>query len=167
MKKSLVVILCLICISVITGCKNESKVTPVCSEISFTAEILYRNENFEYKTEITNVKDNTIKLSFTDTATNIEYTFCDNQITEELFGIKNTKDISSIPSGSVLDLLYLIFSDINKNELSVTQTDTEYFIGSENAKYNYKITFGESGIPLQISERNFGIKAIIKDAKLL
>jgi len=106
-------------------------------------------------------------LKSTDTATNITYTFFGQQITEELFGIKNTRDISSLPESSVLDLLYFVFSDIRENSKTVTNTDNEYFIESKIMKYDYKITFGASGIPIDIHEKNFNIDVNIKDAKLL
>ena len=106
-------------------------------------------------------------LVLTDTNTNITYTFSEQQITEELYGIKYTRDISSLPESSVLDLLYSVFSDIKGNSKTVTKTDNEYFIESAIKKYDYKITFGASGIPIDIHEKNFNIDVNIKDAKLL
>ncbi len=167
MKKIVSVFLCLIIIFSFSGCKNNTEIVPVTSDFSFTADVTYNNETFCYKAEIIPKTDNKIMLQLTDIATNISYTFSGQQITEELFGIKNTRDISSLPESSVLDLLYFVFSDIRENSKTITNTDNEYFIESEINKYDYKITFGASGIPIDIHEKNFNVDVNIKDAKLL
>lgn len=167
MKKIVSFFLCLIIIYTFSGCKKNSEILPITSDFSFTADVTYNNETFCYKAEIIPKTDNKIMLKSTDTATNITYTFFGQQITEELFGIKNTRDISSLPESSVLDLLYFVFSDIRENSKTVTNTDNEYFIESKIMKYDYKITFGASGIPIDIHEKNFNIDVNIKDAKLL
>ena len=164
MKRIICLIFSLLLVLIFAGCENSNKITPLLSDLSFTAKITCNGDTFEYDVKTTALKNNKIKLEAKNCSTGVIYTFQDSAITEEFSGIKVTRDISSLTKSSVLDILYLIFSDITENSKAITEKDDEYLIKSSCSKYDYTITFGSSGIPIEISENNFGAKVIIKNA---
>ena len=164
MKRTFCLIFSLFFIFLSVGCEKSNNIAPLLSDLSFTAKITCNGETYEYNVITTALKNKKIKLEATNCSTGIIYTFQNLQITEEFSGIKVTKELSALPKSSVLDILYLIFNDITENSKTITQKNDECIIESSCSKYDYTITFGSSGIPIEINEKNFGANILIKNA---
>ena len=164
MKKILCIIL--VFLLFLVSCKKSTSISPVITDISFTAEASINNEISKYETVI-KYKDDNILIELSDLSSGITFSFYDGKLTEKLYNIENKTDISSLSALSVPELIYFIINDITQNNKLIKSDDNFFYIESDTDKYDYKIFFAESGIPLKIEENNLSVKILIKNARLL
>ena len=78
-------------------------------------------------------------------------------------GLNYDTTIYELPQGTIIDFLYSAFSDVRLQECEVVKQNDEFFISGSTEKYNYKMIFGASGLPIEITEKS-GIKVTVKNA---
>lgn len=149
----------------LSGCTNTCpEVTPVTTGLKFNAEISYLNNT--YKSNVKIDENGNLEMS-TDSAPQIKYFFSGDKITLTHNEISHETEISSLQNGLTLDFLYSVFKSLSKSgEKTLTDKD-KYYIKYDTEKYKYTCFFGMSGLPIKITESNFGITVLIKDATII
>lgn len=155
-------------IVLLCGCSaTTSSVNAITSGITFNAEILYNNLSFCYSVTINNGSE-TIMESVEDSELPLaNLHFSGNSLNIRYENLEYKTEISSLPKGIILDFIHSVFLDAKKNDKKVILKDDEYFIEGKTQKYDYKIYFGGSGLPLKIVDTENSITAIISNAKVL
>ena len=162
MKKLLIIILLLFSIQ---GCKTKSPaVTPVTTGLEFIADISYQSDRYEYNVKINKNGITEIKSTFEP---QITYLFTGGKLTISHNDISHETEIQEINNKLPIDLIYSVF-----NSLSHTKTDPAFkndncYIKGNTEKYSYICHFGMSGLPIKITESNYGITVTIKNASIL
>lgn len=163
MKKILIIVFCISFF--IQGCKTKSPaVTPVTTGLEFIACISYQNENYQYNVKISQNGITEIETAFEP---KITYLFTGGKLTISYNDISHETEIQEINNKLPIDLIYSVF-----NSLSHTKTDPAFkndncYIKGNTEKYSYICHFGMSGLPIKITESNYGITVIIKNASIL
>ena len=125
MKKILCIIL--VFLLFLVSCKKSTSISPVITDISFTAEASINNEISKYETVI-KYKDDNILIELSDLSSGITFSFYDGKLTEKLYNIENKTDISSLSALSVPELIYFIINDITQNNKLIKSDDN--FVGT-------------------------------------
>lgn len=160
--KKLSVLLCLSLFLCACSATN-SKITPICSGVSFNAQINYENQVYDFlvsindsgNTMIENKMDRYI-IEFSETGVNFKYG-----------DLVYKTELTALPDDFKLDLIHTVFSDISKSKPMVISKNDSFFVEGETEKYKYKVFFGLSGLPLEIIEKNNNISIIISNAKVI
>ena len=168
MKKFFFILLCLFV--TLTGCsgyKKSSAVTAVTTGLSFTAEISYEESSYCYFVEVG--KDGKIRMQSrseqSDTQT--DYMFYNSTVTYIYNELEYSTDISAIPQSSVIDLIPAVLTEAGKAGNNVNYKKEQFFLTGKTPKYNFTLFFGQSGLPIKITETQLGISVIIKNPTLI
>ncbi len=168
MKKILLILisLCLI-FSGCNGYNKSSNVTAVTTELSFIAKLSYGENNYDYSVVIK--KKGIIEMKYISKSgeTGTDYIFQNGSVTYSYNGLSYKTDISSIPHSSVSDFIYTVFKETESQKNNVCYKNQEYYIKGETDKYKFKITLGQTGLPIKISDSKMGISVIIKNPTLI
>ncbi len=157
-------IICLIFIILLSfsGCAKKSpEVTPVTTGLKFNAQIISGEQKLNCSVKIDTNGNMQMKTD------QIEYLFSGNTVTLNYSDISHKTEISALPKNTYTDLLYIIFNSVSKSGKCVISDDKEYYISNSTDKYKYTCFFAETGVPLKIEEKNFGITAIITGSVII
>ncbi len=147
---------------ILSGCiKKSPEVTPVTTGLNFNAEISYLDNTYEYSVKI----DENANLEMTDSSDNeIKYFFSGDKLTVSFGDISHETDISTLNNGLIIDLLYSVMNSIRKNGEDIISDGKNYYINGSTEKYKYTCFYGQTGLPIKITESNFAVTVIIKNA---
>ncbi len=162
MKK--IVFLVLSSLIILSGCKNTSpEVTPVTTGLKFNAEITYLDKIYNYNVKI--YENGNLEMS-TDSVPKVKYFFSGDKITLNHNSISHETEISSLQSGLNLDFLYSVFKSLSKMNNKTNTNSENYYIKGDTGKYKYTCFFGMSGLPIKITEQDFGLNVAIKNVSI-
>ncbi|MBR4123475.1 MAG: hypothetical protein IKT93_03570 [Clostridia bacterium] len=157
-------IICLIFLVLLSfsGCAKKSpEVTPVTTGLKFNAQITNGEQNLNCSVKIDANGNMQMKID------QIEYLFSGNTITINYADISHKTELSAFPKNTFADFLYVIFNSVSKSGKDVITNDKEYYISNSTDKYEYTCFFAQTGLPLKITEKNFGITALITGAQII
>lgn len=147
----------------ITGCKTKSpEVTPVTTGLEFVSEIKYLNEIHKYKVNIDRNGNMEMRSMLSP---NIDYLFTGGKVTVTFDSITHETELSTLSNKLTIDLLYSVFNSVSKDKTAVYNKEKHYIKGNTN-KYFYTYTFGMTGLPIKITEENFGVTVMITDCSI-
>ena len=151
----------------LSGCSAVNRAPyPVISNISFVAEIEYQNKIFEYAITISKTNEYKIDILKNGKETGLTIIFNNDKMQFSFQDLKYETTLSDLPQGLFIDLIYNCFNSIPKN--TTTELDKDlFFIKNKTQKYDYKIYFSESGLPIKMEEKNNSITAIFKGMKIM
>lgn len=153
-----------------TGCNGYNKssaVTVVTTELSFIAKLNYMNNSFDYSVTINENGDTAMKYISNSGEIGTDYIFQKDTVTYCYNSLEYKTDISSIPSSSVADFIYIVFREIDGLKNNVCYKNQQYYIKSETDKYKFKIILGQTGLPIKITDSQKEISVEIKKPTLL
>lgn len=157
MKKTICLLFCVLLS--FSGCTKKSpEVTPVTTGLRFNAQLKSSEQNLNCSVKIDANGNMTMKID------KIEYLFSGNTVTLSYGEISHQTELSAFPKSTFADLLYAVFNSISKSGKSVVSNGEKYYISNSTEKYDYTCFFAQTGIPLEIKEKNFGITAVITGA---
>lgn len=157
-------IICLIFLILLSfsGCAKKSpEVAPVTTGLKFNAEITNSEQKLNCSVKIDANSNMQMKID------QIEYLFTGNTVTLNYGDISHQIEISSLPENTLTDFLYSVFNSVSKSDKNVMSDGEEYYISSSTDKYEYTCFFAQTGIPLKITEKNFGITVFISKATII
>ena len=158
MKKCICILFCLVFFC--SGCnKKSSAVTFVTSGLSFTANVSFNGNSQSYDVVF---KDESVKVASRETGMSAE--FSNGKTTLEYDGISHVINTDSLPSALIIDLFYYLKTGAENN--TAVLKNNEYIIKYRTSKYNFEVTLAETGLPLSVSETNFGIKITVTNTKM-
>ena len=162
MKKLLIIILLLFSIQ---GCKTKSPaVTPVTTGLEFIADISYQSDRYEYNVKINKNGITEIKSTFEPQLT---YLFTGGKLTISHNDISHETEIQEINNKLPIDLIYSVFNSLSHTKAEPIFKNNNCYIKGNTEKYSYLCYFGMSGLPIKITESNYGITVTIKNASIL
>lgn len=145
----------------LVGCVQKRTVTPQLYNISFTAEISYKDETF--KSDIM-IGEDALKFVVIEPQEIKDFTLeiTKNGTTAEFKGLKHTSDANLLPQGAVAQILYDVLNDVaNKN--NVFKDDENCEIEGEVNGYEYSFVFSPSGLPLLLEVDDISLKIEFKN----
>lgn len=160
MKRALCLLLSLLIFC--SGCGIKSSgVTAVTSGLSFDAKLIYAGEESIYTVNIE--KNGTTEITLESGAA---FTFSDDNYTVSYEGLSKTAKLSSLNKNLYVDFFYLLFKTLRENDYEVTSKDDRHLIECGTSKYDFTLFIGQSGLPIEVNEKNFGFKAVFLSATL-
>ncbi len=149
------------------GCSAEkSNVEAITSGVSFDAEITYNNETHKYSAKINNGNETALK-SLSSSLPDFSLEFSGETVNISYDTLSYKTELSALPEQYKADFIHSVFLDASKEKNEVLSQNNSFFLAGDTEKYKYKIYFGLSGLPIKITESNFNITAILKNAKVL
>ncbi len=130
------------------GCAQNKTATPILNNISFTAEIDY-DEN-EFVADIT-VAEEALNLAVIEPQeiNGLILNITKNGVAAEFKGVSYTPDISSLPQGAVVQILYNILNDISSGKTASCDNENCTITGRVDG-YKYEYEFSPSGLPISL-----------------
>lgn len=164
MKKILPLLLSLIIL--LSACANSKpKISAVTTGISFEAQVTHQKEIRNYKVVIN--KNGDTKIIEQLEKDEIMYHFSGDFLEISYQNLTHKTEISSISNNIILDFLYSVFLTAGENKNYVYYEDSTYYLKAKNSKYDFLMTLGQSGLPLNVKENNFSINAQFTKMALL
>lgn len=141
------------------GCSERKSVTPVLNNISFTAEIDYGDAEFMANVELTQDALNLV-VTEPQEIKDLTLNIAKNGVTSEFKGATYSPDISSLPEGAIVQVLYDVLTDISASQNTTVCDEENCEIKGRVNGYEYEFTFSPTGLPisLEIDDLNLEIK---------
>ena len=155
---------------VFSGCNGYNKssvVTAVTTELSFVAKLSYGENTYDYSVLIKENGITEMKYLSKSGETGTDYIFQNDSVTYSYNGLSYKTDMSAMPNSSVSDFIYTVFKETEKQKNNVSYKNQEYYINGETDKYKFKITLGQTGLPIKITDSKMGISVTIKNPTLI
>lgn len=148
----------------LAGCSKSGSITPIVSNISFTAKIDYNGNAFVCECDI---KDSDFDLTVLEPEkiNGLSYSLSNNQITEEFCGVSNSKSVDEFSDNSVIVVLYTVFNRINGAKTGVND-DGNYNITGTADNYEFKFVFSPSGLPVTLQVLDLNLKVDFNNVTL-
>ncbi|MBR7132664.1 MAG: membrane lipoprotein lipid attachment site-containing protein [Clostridia bacterium] len=154
----------LLCALILSGCTAVGDgVTAITAGISFVADIEYDDEIYTYTVEISENGDTVMTAVSENCLKGTVMRFSDNEICFECNEISQSNEISTLPEGTISDFIYAVFSDASRKSESVVLENDKYCLKGKTDKYDYNMYLGETGLPIEITDKANGITAVIKN----
>jgi len=148
------------------GCDKIHNPTALTEKISFNAEIDYNNEKYELKVKIPKNSNIIIEMDSPERLKGSIFEFSNSNLTFNSQGLSYKTSAENLPSVSPVGFIYYVFSDVAKKSDQVNFQNDEYFISGKIKNYNYKFSFGASGLPIKIIDNKNNITAFIKGVSI-
>lgn len=148
-----------------SGCAQKSpKATLVAKGLSFNVEITESEENFKYSVifsnkgemKITDLNKKEPRVNYIFSEDTV--TVCHNELTHKI-QLENM-NITSIK------FLYEIFKYVNQNECTVKFKNDQYFVSEKTEDYDFTLYIGQSGLPIKLTEENYGFNINFSNVSL-
>lgn len=147
----------LIALLLITMCAcKKAAVKPVTESVTFNAHICYFNKEYTCAAEIEKNGDMCLNITEPKMLSGAKIIIKENEAYAEFEEIKYPVDVERA-GGAPYFLLGVLREIRGKTAQSVND---EYVITGELAGEDYKITFGETGIPISLTGKNIEIEFI-------
>ena len=161
MKKLFVLPLVLL---LLCGCSQTETATPILNNISFTAQIEY-GEN-DYICDVM-VADNTLNLTVTEPQEikGLTLIVSENGIMAEFNGISYAPDISTLPQGAVVQVLYNVLKDVADNKTADCDDENCEITGRID-DYKYTFVFAPSGLPISLEIEGLDLEILFNNVTL-
>ncbi len=131
------------------GCAQSKTATPILNNISFTVEIDY-GEN-EFVADVAVAEDDlNLAVIEPQEINGLILNITKNGVTAEFKGISYTPDISSLPQGAIIKVLYNILSDISSGKTASCDNENCKITGRVDG-YKYEFEFSPSGLPISLN----------------
>ncbi len=143
------------------GCAQNKKATPILNNISFTAEIDYDDSEFKARATVADGALNLVIIEpqeIKDLILNITK----NGVTAEFKGVTYTPDISSLPQGAIVQVLYNIINDISSGKMANCDNENCEISGRVDG-YKYDFKFSPSGLPISLKVDDFDLEIEFKN----
>lgn len=141
----------------LSACKKpETSLTPVTKGISFSCSLTYYNECYEGNAQIDD--DGVMALTLTAPASldGLAFVFDGDNATATYKGLSYGYRLSSVPEGMAVSTLYQILRDTFDPEAQVILQDDLYCMTGKTASADYRIVFGQTGLPISASAPETG-----------
>lgn len=146
------------------GCAQNKTATPILNDISFSAKIDY-GEN-EFVADIT-VTDDTLNLAVIEPQeiNGLILNITKNGVTAEFKGISYAPDITSLPHGAVIKVLYNILNDISSGKTANCDNENCEITGKVDG-YKYNFEFSPSGLPISLKVDELDLEIDFKNVTI-
>ncbi len=143
------------------GCAKSKTATPVLNNISFTAQINYGENEFVADTTVI---DNALNLVVIEPQEIRDLTLIatKNGVTAEFKGVSYALDISSLPQGAVVQVLFNILNDISSGKTATCNEENCEITGKVDG-YKYEFEFSPSGLPISLKVDEFDLDVNFKN----
>ncbi len=160
MKKIILLPLVVLCIC---GCSQKEPILPVLSNISFTADALYSDQ--EYICDVTLLED-TINLTVIEPQEikGLTLTLDQNGVTAEFNGISHTLNIDSLPQSAVVRLLAKVVDDAATKTIETNDQNCEITGKVEGKEYIF--VFSPTGLPISLAIDDFDLSVKFSNVSL-
>lgn len=155
---SVILVLLLLC-----GCKSQTKITPLKTGISFSANATYYNESYECDCDIQKNGDMTVAFSYPTEIEGLKFVFSKNGVSVNFKEIEYVSD-KIVFENSVASLLYEVLS---KDDIKVYERDDVFYFEGVNNDFEYKLEFGATGLPIKITTKPDVAKIEFKNVKIM
>ncbi len=138
------------------GCSKSDNVTPILSNISFTAVIDYNAENFVCECDI---QDNAFCLNVIEpqNINGLKYCLSGTEITAEFSGITYSNSINDFADNSLVVILYNVLNQV-KTGVACVNGDGNYTFTDNLNCGKYTLVFSPSGLPLTLDMPDINLK---------
>lgn len=165
MKRIFSFLVCSLILINLCGCKSNSGVAAIVSDISFKAEADYGGKKLEYAVKIDSAGNTETEILKDGKPSGFKVWNDGVNTVFTLDGIEYKTSLSSLPEGIIIDLFYICFKDAAGKP--VKAGENSFLVEGKTDKYNYEITLGETGLPLKLTESNLNISVIITNQSIL
>ncbi len=155
---SVILVLLLLC-----GCKNQTKITPLKTGITFSANATYYNETYECDCDIQKNGDMTVKFTYPTELEGLKFLFSKNGVSVNFKEIEYVSD-KIVFENSVASLLYEVLS---KDNTEVYERDDVFYFEGVNNDFEYRLEFGATGLPIKITTKPDIAKIEFKNVKII
>ncbi|MBR5472663.1 MAG: hypothetical protein IKU82_01605 [Clostridia bacterium] len=143
-----------------SGCSKQNTILPTLSNISFTAQINYGEQEFVCDITIDNQNLNLVVLEpwvIKGFAVNI------NEVSTnaEFKGVSYTQDFNSSSQGAITNIILNVIKDASVQDM--TCDDENCVITGKVDDYVYKFTFAPSGLPIYLTIDDIDLKINFKN----
>ena len=160
MKRAFSVILLLL---LLCGCKSQTKITPLKTGITFSANATYYNESYECDCDIQKNGDMTVKFTYPAEIEGLKFVFTQNGVSVNFKEIEYVSD-KIVFENSVASLLYEVLS---KNNTEVFESENVFYLEGANKDFEYKLELGATGLPIKITTKPDVAKIEFKNVKII
>lgn len=166
MRKLLLPIIIVFVLS-LCSCKTGSQVKPTVKQISFTAEAVW--DKTEY--QVSAVTDGDLETEFTvispEKIGNLKLTFSGDTVKLYFLELEHETQITCLPEGSPVRVIYEALKSADSENLKVYSENNKYFIRYNIGDTDYRLVLAETGLPLEITDKNGENRILFKDVTIL
>ena len=160
--RKILTIMCAIMLICLCGCGGKT-ITPLTNGISFKALISYYNESYETNVLLSENGVFTMEITDPDILKGITFIFNDGAVKAVYNGIEYVPNENNTQFFGVADKLHSVFDSIKG--VSAIEDDGVYSIEGEINGDEFEITFGGSGLPLNL-KMDDNISVVFSNAKI-
>ena len=155
---SVILVFLLLC-----GCKNQTKITPLKTGITFSANATYYNETYECDCDIQKNGDMTVKFTYPAEIEGLKFVFTKNGISVNFKDIEYVSD-NIVFENSVASLLHEV---ISKDNTEIYEYNDVFYFDGVNNDFEYRMEFGATGLPIKITTKPDVAKIEFRNVKII
>lgn len=155
---SVILVFLLLC-----GCKNQTKITPLKTGITFSANATYYNETYECDCDIQKNGDMTVKFTYPAEIEGLKFVFTKNGISVNFKDIEYVSD-NIVFENSVASLLHEV---ISKDNTEIYEHNDVFYFDGVNNDFEYRMEFGATGLPIKITTKPDVAKIEFRNVKII
>ena len=155
---SVILVFLLLC-----GCKNQTKITPLKTGITFSANATYYNETYECDCDIQKNGDMTVEFTYPAEIEGLKFVFTKNGISV------NFKDIEYVSENIVFEnsVASLLHEVISKDNTEIYEYNDVFYFDGVNNDFEYRMEFGATGLPIKITTKPDVAKIEFRNVKII
>lgn len=165
MKKFLVTAMSLVLLIIFTSCSEISQPEPIVKKIGFTAETIWEGEKYKITAETDGEMNIFFTVSSPERISDYKFSFSGDFVKFNYLELKEEYEISDLPSPTPCSVIYHTLLNASKNDAKISESGDKYFTETEIGDTEYRLLFGESGLPYEISSDNNSI--LLKNISIL
>lgn len=155
---SVILVFLLLC-----GCKSQTKITPLKTGITFSANATYYNETYECDCDIQKNGDMTVKFTYPAEIEGLKFVFTKNGISVNFKDIEYVSD-NIVFENSVASLLHEV---ISKDNTEIYEHNDVFYFDGVNNDFEYRMEFGATGLPIKITTKPDVAKIEFRNVKII
>jgi hypothetical protein len=155
---SVILVFLLLC-----GCKSQTKITPLKTGITFSANATYYNETYECDCDIQKNGDMTVKFTYPAEIEGLKFVFTKNGISVNFKDIEYVSD-NIVFENSVASLLHEV---ISKDNTEIYEYNDVFYFDGVNNDFEYRMEFGATGLPIKITTKPDVAKIEFRNVKII
>lgn len=155
---SVILVFLLLC-----GCKSQTKITPLKTGITFSANATYYNETYECDCDIQKNGDMTVEFTYPAEIEGLKFVFTKNGISVNFKDIEYVSD-NIVFENSVASLLHEV---ISKDNTEIYEHNDVFYFDGVNNDFEYRMEFGATGLPIKITTKPDVAKIEFRNVKII
>ncbi len=144
------IICLLIPIVLLCSCGKKSEVKPQLTGISFDAEIVYYNENYACRCEISKEGNLTAKITEPELLKDFTLRVSRDGITADYLGITYTPTKGNMPFSGVVDSCYKALLECMEENITANFSNNQYTVKGDCEDLGYTLHLSPTGLPQKL-----------------